>query len=232
VTVIDEVEEYTSPLVSSIIPLSDNETTVRIPSFAGTSDNSRSPTNCNIMKVLYQLETTQGSWEEATISLGGGTSSVSWEATALSSLTIGFHSLYVVALDSTSGTINMTENFTGGITPYYFLVRTPETGIDIDTEKPTGLMFSKSNHKAFSSSTQISYYLPAIENPGGFTLKVYNISGSVVKTLADKVYTPGLYTEEWNGTNEKGEALPSGIYFYNLEAENLKAATQKTILIR
>jgi YVTN family beta-propeller protein len=77
VTVIDEVVIYPSPLASSINPLSNNETTNRIPLFTGSSVNSRSPNNSNIMKVLYQFETTQGAWEEATITSGGGTSSVS-----------------------------------------------------------------------------------------------------------------------------------------------------------
>ncbi len=82
VTVIDEVAEYTSPLASSVIPLADNETTDRIPSFTGISVNSRIPPNSNIMQVLYQLETTQGQWEEATITSGGGTSTVAWSGFA------------------------------------------------------------------------------------------------------------------------------------------------------
>ncbi|TES92857.1 MAG: T9SS type A sorting domain-containing protein [Candidatus Cloacimonadota bacterium] len=122
VTVLEEVKTYDSPLASSITPFPGNIITTSLPVFTGNSINSRSPANCKIMKVLYKLNTTQEPWNEALITAGGGTEWVSWEAQATEPLTTGFHTLYVVALDMTSATINMTENFTGSITPYYFFV--------------------------------------------------------------------------------------------------------------
>jgi YVTN family beta-propeller protein len=140
VTVIEEVVTYESPLATSITPFPGNITETPFPEFTGNSINSRSPHNCNIMKVLYQIDETQKVWEEAYITSGGGTEWVSWTAQATEPLTTGFHSLYVVALDMTSATINMTENFAGSIQPYYFFVASSYVDIEeyslLDSYKP------------------------------------------------------------------------------------------------
>jgi YVTN family beta-propeller protein len=130
VTVIEEVKTYDSPLASSITPFPGNITETPFPEFTGNSINSRSPHNCNIMKVLYQIDETREAWEEAHITSGGGTEWVSWQAWPTEPLTTGFHSLYVVALDMTSATINMTENFAGSIQPYYFFVASSYVDIE------------------------------------------------------------------------------------------------------
>ncbi len=130
VTIIEEVKTYDSPLATSITPFPGNITENALPEFTGNSINSRSPYNSNIMKVLYQIDETREAWQEATITSGGGTEWVSWIAQATEPLTTGFHSLYVVALDMTSATINMTENFAGSIQPYYFFVASSYVDIE------------------------------------------------------------------------------------------------------
>jgi YVTN family beta-propeller protein len=130
VTVIEEVRTYDSPLATSITSFPGNITETPFPEFTGNSINSRSPHNCNIMKVLYQIDETREAWDEAYITSGGGTEWVSWQARATEPLTTGFHSLYVVALDMTSATINMTENFAGSIQPYYFFVASSYVDIE------------------------------------------------------------------------------------------------------
>jgi len=231
VTVIEEVAIYSSPLSSSITPLADNETLDSIPSFTGNSVNSRSPNNSNIMKVLYQFGTTQGPWEEATITSGGGTTSESWSASALDTLVIGFHSLYVVALDSTAGTINMTENFTGSITPYYFLVKGTVSGINITQNEVNELILSAETINPFGNSAVITYQIPNGEGNQHVVLRVFNIYGGLVKELVNKECVPGTYNVTWNGTNLYGVRVPSGIYFYNLETD-LGDISRKSVVVR
>jgi YVTN family beta-propeller protein len=231
VTVIDEAEIYESPLESTITPLIDNETTDPSPQFTGTSTNSRTPTNCNVMKVLYQFETTQGEWEEASIMSGGGTPSVGWLARPSDSLRVGFHSLYVFALDSTAGTINLTENFTGGISAYYFLVKSSGGGIDIDPKKQTDLMLFAESLNMFTNSIAITYQVPEGHGNEQITLRVYNLSGTLIKELVNKECAPGIYSVMWDCTNLNGVKVPSGIYFYNL----ITAAgdiSRKSIILR
>jgi flagellar hook assembly protein FlgD len=48
-------------------------------------------------------------------------------------------------------------------------------------------------------------------------LAIYNVLGRKVKTLVDEHQSAGYKIEWWDGKDEKGEAVASGIYFYRLE---------------
>lgn len=72
----------------------------------------------------------------------------------------------------------------------------------------------------FNSSTEISYHLPATgtKMPVHITLEVYNILGERVRTLVDQDEPPGLYTIQWDGKNDDGMEVSSGIYLYRMSA--------------
>jgi hypothetical protein len=63
------------------------------------------------------------------------------------------------------------------------------------------------------------------------TLKVYNILGQVVKTLVNEPKLPGIYYQIWDGKNEQGEKVSSGLYFYQLRAGNY-SETKKMVLLK
>ena len=48
------------------------------------------------------------------------------------------------------------------------------------------------------------------------SLKIYNILGQEVKTLVDEPKEAGAYTVTWDGTDEYGQMVTSGVYFYRL----------------
>jgi len=76
--------------------------------------------------------------------------------------------------------------------------------------------FSVSNYpNPFNLSTSISFSLPT---PSEVNLIIYNILGEKVKTLAKGWFEAGSHTVTWNGTNESGSVVASGIYFYKLTA--------------
>ncbi|MCK4353294.1 T9SS type A sorting domain-containing protein, partial [candidate division WOR-3 bacterium] len=79
----------------------------------------------------------------------------------------------------------------------------------------------------FKQTTQIQY---AITNRAQVTIKVYDITGRLVKMLVNGVIESGYYSVTWDGKDEKGEPLASGMYFYRLEAGKNKA-TRKLILL-
>lgn len=60
----------------------------------------------------------------------------------------------------------------------------------------------------------IRWLLPA---EADVSLRVYNATGQLVKTLANGRTKPGAYTSIWNGTDNKGRRLASGVYFYVLD---------------
>jgi hypothetical protein len=80
----------------------------------------------------------------------------------------------------------------------------------------------------FNPTTEIRYGLP--EN-SRVKLTVYNILGQKVKTLVDEYQSAGYKIIHWNGKNENGEDVSSGIYFYILQAGSY-TKTKKMLLLR
>lgn len=77
-------------------------------------------------------------------------------------------------------------------------------------------------------SIAFSYDLP-VET--GVSLKVYNLSGQLVRTLASGSEQAGYKHATWDGRGEDGLRVASGVYFYRLEAGAF-AATKKLVVIR
>lgn len=104
-----------------------------------------------------------------------------------------------------------------------------QTGVDDPiAELPTEFALEQNYPNPFNPATNLPFDLPKAQN---VSLNVYNILGQHVKTLANGVYGAGSHTVSWNGTNGKGEDVPSGIYFYSLRTEEF-SKTNKMMLIR
>lgn len=70
----------------------------------------------------------------------------------------------------------------------------------------------------FNLQTTFAYRLA---NPGKVTLNIYNLSGQLVKILETGVKSAGGHEITWDGTNDLGQAVGSGVYLYRLQtAEN------------
>ncbi len=80
----------------------------------------------------------------------------------------------------------------------------------------------------FNASTMIEFGLP---DAGHVSLEVYNILGQKIMTLADGHYEAGYHTIQWNGTDENGRAVASGIYLYRLVSD-FGADNKKMILMK
>ncbi len=102
------------------------------------------------------------------------------------------------------------------------------------------LLLNARNPMAFESVVTITELQPVIPNPsrgisvlqyglarrGVTDLSIYSVDGRRVKTLAHGVQEAGRYHFTWNGTDERGNALRSGVYFARLET----AGTRRTRL--
>jgi len=62
-------------------------------------------------------------------------------------------------------------------------------------------------------------------------LAVYDLSGRRMRILTRETLPAGQHEYEWDGTDESGRRLASGVYFYKLAAEDY-AATGKLVLIK
>lgn len=80
----------------------------------------------------------------------------------------------------------------------------------------------------FNPSTEITFN---IARPGKYELSIYNVLGQKIKTLAAKKFEIGQKSVSWNGFNELGNQVSSGVYFYKLSGNEVDL-TKKMILIR
>ncbi len=80
----------------------------------------------------------------------------------------------------------------------------------------------------FSGETTLTYVL---EQKVPVTLEVYNVLGQRVRTLVEERKEAGVHHVRWNGQNQLGEPVGSGVYFYRIEAGDFRE-TRKMVLVR
>jgi hypothetical protein len=97
------------------------------------------------------------------------------------------------------------------------------TDIPLASKNPSNFKLLQNYPNPFNPSTVIKY---SLAEESKVVIKIYNILGSEVATLENRVQSPGSYTTEFDGTN-----LPSGIYFYSLEVGKYRE-TRKMVLLR
>ncbi|MCH7690660.1 MAG: M6 family metalloprotease domain-containing protein [candidate division Zixibacteria bacterium] len=88
------------------------------------------------------------------------------------------------------------------------------------SQLPESFELNQNFPNPFNPSTTISYTIKSRGSIGSelyrTQLDIFNLLGRKVKTLVDKVQSPGSYTVEWQGDTDSGSKVASGIYFYRL----------------
>jgi hypothetical protein len=97
---------------------------------------------------------------------------------------------------------------------------------------PQNSMISMSSYPNPFYSTRgnitICYSIP---EDNQIQLDVYNSKGQKIKTLEDRFHKKGKYSVNWDGKNEKGNQVCSGVYFFQIKSEN-KITTNKLLLLK
>jgi len=98
-----------------------------------------------------------------------------------------------------------------------------------DAEAPTAILRLARNHpNPFNPKTAIAF---SLARGGAAKLTVYDVQGRAVKTLVDGVLDAGEHQAVWDGRDEAGRALASGLYFYKLNAEG-RELTEKMLMLK
>lgn len=93
---------------------------------------------------------------------------------------------------------------------------------------PKSFSLSQNYPNPFNPSTTIDYSIPEGERVQA-RLKIFDIRGRLIRTLLDTEKKPGRYSIHWDGRDDKGEEVRSGVYLYRIEAGDF-TSTKKMIL--
>ncbi len=120
----------------------------------------------------------------------------------------------------------------------YALMICPKSSAVEDEEKPDipkDFQLNQNYPNPFNPTTTIRYTVhrpsSVVRSPIPTTLKIYNILGQLVKTLVNEPKSTGEYEVVWDGKDEKGNSLSSGIYFYRL-AIGEQTETKRMLLLK
>ncbi len=86
-----------------------------------------------------------------------------------------------------------------------------------------------SSLRGLQNRTEISYQLPVMSH---VELRVFNLLGKEVRRLVEATQTAGTHKAQWDGKDERGVALPVGVYFYRMEATPQQRGGEKTSFIK
>jgi hypothetical protein len=130
---------------------------------------------------------------------------------------------------------SLGEVYDGQIIPLtvsgQFIDGTPFEGVDCvviiaTDESPVASMGNYPN--PFNPTTTISFTLNYISD---VHMVVFNVTGQQVKTLVDGYLEAGQHSVVWDGRDEFGSDVASGIYFYRVEADGF-TQTKKMVLLK
>ena len=100
-------------------------------------------------------------------------------------------------------------------------------GLDKKSSLPIKYTLSQNYPNPFNPLTRISYELPG-RLP--VSLKIYDINGRLIRILVNEQQSAGNKVVQWDGTDQFGKIVTSGIYFYKLEAGPFKQIKRMVLL--
>jgi plastocyanin len=144
-----------------------------------------------------------------------------------------------------SGTLNPGESFAfqfnaAGSYPYHCEFHPSMTGTIVvlsstdvkdeteDKEKPSEFVLFQNSPNPFNQSTKIEFTLA---KSGFVSLDIYDLLGRKVRTLVSERLSSGYKSVLWDGKNDSGKDVASGIYFYQLKVGGF-SDTKKLVLLK
>ncbi len=119
-------------------------------------------------------------------------------------------------------TLNTSGNFIAKATPGV------PTDVRDENALPTTFTLDQNYPNPFNPKTTIAYTL---KERSEVKIEVFNLTGQLVNVLVDQPQGAGSYRLEWDGHDQQGNEMASGLYFYRLST-NLERQTKKMLLVR
>jgi hypothetical protein len=114
----------------------------------------------------------------------------------------------------------------------YFIIchnpKIPSSADDPDLASlPTSYDLAQNYPNPFNPSTTIEYDLPALSH---VTVEILNVLGQRVRMLVDREEPAGSYTVMWDGNDDRGQPVSTGVYFYRIETDGYLASRKMLLL--
>ena len=122
--------------------------------------------------------------------------------------------------------ISITDNRNVTIIPVTLSIAF--TGTNSELVPVTALIGNHPN--PFNPTTTISFSVA--QSSSFVTLDIYNIKAQKIKTLIQGYFGSGFHNAVWNGNDDLGEPVSSGVYFYKLNVNGKTEATKKMLLLK
>jgi hypothetical protein len=97
-----------------------------------------------------------------------------------------------------------------------------------DAGIPEAVYLSQNVPNPFNPATRIRF---GVRETSAVTLAIYDVAGRLVRILVHKSLGPGHYVEDWDGRDDHGRAVASGVYFYRLDA-GARSVSRRMVLLR
>ena len=81
----------------------------------------------------------------------------------------------------------------------------------------------------FNPTTTIDF---SIQNDSNVKLAIYNIKGQKVRALTNEFIVKGLHSIIWNGDDDSGDSVSSGVYLYKINVNGKTEAVKKCMLLK
>jgi hypothetical protein len=163
------------------------------------------------------------------VQIANGTAYVTLVINMPSDNAVASFKVYDVSVDQV---IDITNSFAleaGGVYGNDVLVDL-QTAICVNDDPTAGLpvILGQNFPNPFNPTTWITYTL---KSKGNVDLSIYNVKGDLVKSLVKNNNSAGSHTVSWNGTDDRGRPVGSGVYFYKVKSGSF-TSTKKMILIK
>jgi hypothetical protein len=119
-----------------------------------------------------------------------------------------------VALQAGSLQDNSADNVVNMATPDPLEIDPPDA-VAVEADLPGAFALEANYPNPFNPTTTINYAIPA-DGAGLVQMVIYNMNGQKVRTLVNETQDAGYYNVVWDGRNDAGELVSSGIYVYQI----------------
>jgi hypothetical protein len=110
------------------------------------------------------------------------------------------------------------------------------TGVELESHdfSATGVSIGRVRPNPFQGTAETTLVIPMTAGAAGLAVeaRVYDVRGVRVRTVIDGMLPPGSYRVAWEGNNDRGGAVSSGVYFMRIVVAKVRPSIQRLVLLR